>query len=92
MGLFSSLRRAIGRTPQSRRGDEEVDSVVTVPVGGDPFQAELAAAACRAAGLQVELLVTDMGQHPAGAGVQQQLLVRSEDLAAVMSVLAGEES
>lgn len=37
----------------------------------------------------MELLVSEMGQHPASAGVQQQLLVHRADLEAVRSVVAG---
>lgn len=83
-----ALRRALTWLRSPAPPAPRPDSVVAVPLGGDPFQAELIAAACRAAGIHVELLVTEMGQHPASAGVQQQLLVSGADLEAVRSIVA----
>jgi hypothetical protein len=89
MGVVGgTLRRALQwlRSPAPRT--LHPDAVVVVPLGGDAFRAEITAAACRAAGIRVELLVSEMGQHSASAGVQPQLLVRGSDLEAVRSILA----
>jgi hypothetical protein len=84
----AAMRRALTWLRSPTPTSPDPDAIVVVPLGGDAFRAETAAAACRAAGIRVELLVTEMGQHPASAGVQQQLLVRREDLDAVRAVLA----
>jgi hypothetical protein len=61
--------------------------VVSVPVGSDIFSAQVIAEACRAEGLRVELLTTEMAARPNTVGVQQQLLVRAEDVERVQEIL-----
>jgi hypothetical protein len=60
---------------------------VTIGLGTDQTRANLVAEACRARGLHVELLASEMGAHPGTAGVEQRLLVRSQDVDAVREVV-----
>jgi hypothetical protein len=64
-----------------------VAEIVSLPVGGDVFSAQVLAEACRAEGLKVELLTTEMGARPNAVGVEQQLLVRAEDVEKVRAIM-----
>jgi hypothetical protein len=70
------------------RGSEQI---VTVPVGGDIFRAQVIAEACKAEGIKVQLLTSEMGARPTAIGVEQQLLVRAEDLEKVREILSRQE-
>jgi hypothetical protein len=69
--------------------DEEQSSgkVVALPIGGDIFRAQVIAAACAAEGLKVQLLTSEMAARPNTVGVEQQLLVRSEDVDTVQALI-----
>lgn len=59
-----------------------------VPVGSDRFRAQLIAEACRAAGLEVELLTADdSGTFRYGEIQPHRLLVRFGELEQVLSVI-----
>lgn len=64
------------------------DDIVQIPIGPDLFAAQLAAEACRAEGLRVELLGGESGAHPTSTGMEQVLLVRGEDLAQAREILS----
>jgi hypothetical protein len=81
---MDGLRRWLRRSPE-RTAD--TDELVTIGLGTDLTRANLVAEACRARGLHVELLASEMGAHPGTAGVEQRLLVRSHDVDAVREVV-----
>lgn len=66
------------------------DEFAYVPVGGDRFQAQIIAEACRARGIRVQLLTADdSGVDPHLGMVQgHRLLVAAGDLAAVRESVA----
>ena len=73
--------------------DEEAGpgQLVTLTLGTEIHRARLVAEACAARGLRVELLTSEMGAHPHTPGVEQRMLVRSEDLDAVRDVLTDQD-
>lgn len=66
-----------------------MDDPTYVPVGTDRFRAQVIAEACRAEGLEVELLTADdNGTFSMYGEIQQhRLLVRSGDLAQVLALI-----
>ncbi|MCJ7725240.1 MAG: hypothetical protein MUP76_02460 [Acidimicrobiia bacterium] len=61
-----------------------------VPIGGDRFEAQVIAEACRAAGMRVELLTSDAsGVHPhLGMAQGHRLLVSAADADRVRAIIA----
>jgi hypothetical protein len=66
------------------------EEVVYVPVGGDRFEAQVIAEACRADGIRVELLTADDGGVDPYLGLVQghRLLVSASDLDRVRAIVA----
>jgi hypothetical protein len=79
------------RRRKSSDEDPEKGAIVALPIGGDIFRAQVIAEACRAEGLNVQLLTTELGAHPSAVGPEQQLLVRSEDVDKVREILNRQE-
>ena len=65
--------------------------VVTLTLGTDLHRANLIVEACRAQGLHVELLSSEMGAHPHTPGVEHRILVRAVDVDAVRAVIAQQD-
>jgi hypothetical protein len=81
------------RSRRDGSGDDQGEvEIVTVAVGSDAFRAQVIAEACRAEGLKVELLTSEMGARPTTVGVEQQLLVRAPDVEKVREILRRQES
>ena len=62
-----------------------MDELVYVPLGGDRFEAQLIAEACRAEGYEVKLLLSDDSGY--GALQSHRLLVHSDDLAKIEALI-----
>jgi len=67
-----------------------MDDLRFVPVGTDRFRAQVIAEACRAAGLEVKLLLSDDSGY--GAVQPHRLLVRSGELEQVLAVVRKSDS
>jgi hypothetical protein len=67
-----------------------MDDLRFVPVGTDRFRAQVIAEACRAAGLEVKLLLSDDSGY--GAVQPHRLLVRSGELEQVLAVVKKSDS
>ncbi|MBI1843670.1 MAG: hypothetical protein HYR89_03530 [Actinobacteria bacterium] len=86
----------MGRLMKWLRSSPDVEAdpgrLVTLTLGTDIHRSYLVADACAARGLRVELLTSEMGAHPHTPGVEQRMLVRSEDLDAVRDVLSEQDA
>jgi len=67
-----------------------MDDLRYVPVGTDRFRAQVIAEACRAAGFEVKLLLSDDSGY--GAVQPHRLLVRSGELEQVLAVVEKSDS
>jgi hypothetical protein len=64
------------------------DGVVTLPLDGDQYVANVVIAECRAEGLRVELVTDHIVNHPVSALQTFQLLVFAKDLGQVRAIAA----